>query len=217
MLTTNLKGVSSMRLHRELGIRQPHAWHMEHRIREAWNLDAPKLEGSVEVDETYIGGKESNKHASKKLLEGRGAIGKAAVVGVKDRKSKKVKANVVKKTDRKTLHGFIDDNVKEGSTVYTDEAKAYKNMVKFEHRDVKHSVGECVNEMAHTKGIKSFWTTLKRDYNGVYHQMSKKHLGRYVNEFVGRHNIRDLDTVTQMADVTRNFRHKPLSHEELTK
>lgn len=215
MISTNLKGVSSMRLHRELGVTQAHGWHMVHRIREAWNLSVPKMEGSVDIDETYIGGKESRKHASKKLRLARGAVSRIAVVGVKDRNTKKVTANVVEKTDRPTLRGFIDDNVKKGSIVYTDEAKAYKGMVDFDHESVKHSVGKYVNDMAHTNGIESFWATFKRGYTGTFHQTSKKHLGRYDNEFVGRHNVRDLDTVAQMADVTRNFRHKTLPYQTL--
>ena len=107
LYSTNLKGVSSNKLHRDLGITQSSAWHMAHRIREIWNDDAPKFSGPVEVDETYIGGKERNKHESKKLHAGRGAVGKTAVVGIKDRETNLVDAEVVETTDRGTLQDFV--------------------------------------------------------------------------------------------------------------
>ena len=107
LYSTNLKGVSSMKLHRDLGITQKSAWHMAHRIREAWNVDADKFSGPVEVDETYIGGKEANKHKSKKLNSGRGTVGKTAIAGAKDRETGKVKVAVVDNTDRPTLQGFV--------------------------------------------------------------------------------------------------------------
>ena len=107
LFSTNLKGVSSMKLHRDLGITQKSAWHMEHRIRECWNAAADQFAGPVEADETYIGGKEGNKHASKKLHAGGGTVGKTAVVGVKDRATNRVNAQVVAATDAPTLQGFV--------------------------------------------------------------------------------------------------------------
>ena len=107
LVTTNLKGVSSMKLHRELDVSQPTAWFMLHRIREALRSRHDSLFADiVEVDETYMGGLEKNKHESNKLKQGRGAVGQTAVVGVKDRKSRKVKANVIQDTKRETLHGL---------------------------------------------------------------------------------------------------------------
>ena len=119
LITTSLKGVSSMRLHRDLGITQKTAWFMAQRIREGWmQKKTAELDGnSVEVDETYIGGKEGNKHASKKLHAGRGAVGKTAVIGVKDRDGNQVKAEFIPNTKKAILQGFIHENVKPGSNV----------------------------------------------------------------------------------------------------
>ena len=107
LLMTNLKGVSSMKLHRDLGISQKSAWHLAHRLREAWRqYEAAEYKGPVEVDETYIGGVEGNKHADKKMKAGRGTVGKTAVIGMKDRDSNEVSATPITRTDQSTLQGF---------------------------------------------------------------------------------------------------------------
>ena len=151
---TSLKGVSSMKLHRDINVTQKTAWFMLQRIRKAWaSEDISPFTGPIEVDETYMGGKERNKHKGKKLKAGRGTVGKIAVVGAKDRKTNKVRAKVTKKTDAKTLQKFVADNAAEGATVYTDDAKAYKGMP-FDHASVRHSVGEYVYGMAVNGGAK---------------------------------------------------------------
>ena len=163
---------------------------------------------------TYFGGKERNKHSDKKLRAGRGAVGKTAVVGAKDRATNKVSAKVIQDTDAKTLQGFVTERAALGAPVYTDDASAYKGMP-FEHESVRHSVGEYVRDMAHTNGIESFWSMLKRGHQGVYHKISPKHLHRYVNEFAGRHNIRNRDTVDQMAAVVAAMAGKRIGYREL--
>ena len=162
-----------------------------------------------------MGGLEKNKHESKKLHEGRGATGKTAVVGVKERESKKVKAKVIENTKRQTLHGFIQNNVKEGSTVCTDDFKSYQKLRNYNHQHVKHSVGEYVDKQIHINGMESFWSMLKRAHKGTFHKMSKKHLGRYVEEFAGRHNIRELDTIRQMESVFAGLAGKRLKYKDL--
>ena len=216
---TSLKSVSSMKLQRDIGVSQPTAWFMLHRIREAWAVDDDdQLDGPAEVDETYFGGKRENMSLSKRKElagTGRGAVGKTAVIGVKDRDSGEVRAEVIENTDGPTLKGFVREHVEPGATVYTDEAKAYKGMPEFDHEAVNHSVGEYVDGMAHTNGIESFWSMLKRAHKGTFHKISPKHLDRYVHEFAGKHNIRDSGTLVQMRDTVARLVGRRLLHRDL--
>ena len=214
--TTSLKGVSSMKLHRDLKITQKTAWHMLQRIREAFAAQGPtvQFEGPVEVDETYVGGRRRNMAKSKRAqLHGRGPIGKTAVVGAKDRKTGHVAAQVVTRTDAATLQGFVKTHVADGAEVYTDEARAYQGLPN--HSSVRHSVGEYVDRHIHTNNVESFWSMLKRAHKGTFHKISPKHLQRYVNEFAGRQNIRGLDTIDQMVAVAAGLVGKHLSYAAL--
>ncbi len=213
---TNLKGISSMKLHREIKVTQKTAWFMLHRIREVWAQEQSSLfAGPVEVDETYIGGKRRNMpKAKRKTLSGRGAVGKTAVVRAKDRATNRVSARPVQSTNKPTLQGFVGEHAEPGATVYTDEADAYEG-IPFDHSAVKHSVGEYVRGQAHVNGIESFWSMLKRGYRGTFHHFSAKHTGRYVAEFAGRHNVREADTIDQMGSVVIGMVGKRLMYRDL--
>ena len=189
LLVTARKGISSIQLSKEIGITQKSAWFVLHRLREACGDDLTQLQGIVEIDETYIGGKEAAKHEGKKLKAGRGAVGKAAVLGMRERGGKTF-AVPVSEVNMDTVHRAIHARVAVGSTLHTDEATAYNGIggLFFRHDAINHSAGEYRRGDVTTNNIESVWALLKRGVHGVYHHTSRKHLGRYVNEFAFRLN-----------------------------
>ena len=208
-----------MKLARDLDITQKTAWFLAHRIRKAFeDQQEAKFVSPVEVDETYMGGKYSNMHKSRKpRMMGAGAQDKTPVVGVRERATGKVKAKVAERVSGVLLRGMVEESVEEGSTVYTDQNRGYIGLKKknYKHQSVNHSVGEYIKGQAHTNGVESFWSMLKRGHMGVYHQMSSKHLQRYIDEYAGRHNIRPLATMEQIEITFKGMSGKRLKYREL--
>lgn len=218
LLQTARKGVSSLQLSKELGITQKSTWFMLHRLRDACDIAALPMRGEVEVDETYIGGKESNKHASKKRKAGRGPAGKQAVLGLRNRGGR-VKALPIPDTKAVTIGQEITRAVEPGAVIYTDEHPAYRQLnERYQHSTVVHSAKEFVNGKVHTNGIESVWAVTKRGLNGVYHQWSEKHLARYVNEVTFRLNEGNVKrpTMERLNDLIKGAIGKRLTYQELT-
>ena len=221
LLTTGLKGTSSLKLRRDLGVSQKTAWFLAHRIRKAMERDGGMFAGPVEADETFIGGLEKNRHKHKKLRVGTGASGKAIVFGVKDRATGRIAAKVLEDRTIPTLNAAVAEVTAPGASVFTDEWRGYLHLERagFHHESVSHGwergVAKWVDGMAHTNGLESVWAVPKRGYHGTYHQMSFEHLDRYIAEFQCRHNERPRDTIDQMADLVRHMEGRLLPYKDL--
>ena len=214
-LIVNAKnGISSYELHRAIGITQKSAWFVLHRVRTAMTVGSiEKLSGEIEVDETFVGGLGKNMHRRKRkeLNIKPGSGSKTAVMGMVQRRGR-VKAKVIKRTTRETLHGEIEASVEAGSTVMTDEFPAYRQMSEeYIHEVVNHS-REYVKGNIHTNSIENFWSLLKRTIKGTYISVSPAHLQKYVEEQVFRYNERKENDQIRFVRLLESISGKKLTY-----
>lgn len=221
VFSSHKKGISSHQLAKDISVTQKSAWFLLHRLRYAFDHPNFKavLEGDVEIDETFVGGKNKNRHADKKVenSQGRSYKDKTPVLGMLQREGIVI-ANVVPDTKQKTVEPIIVEYVDKDAVVYTDEWGAYNKLSeKFSHKRVNHGAKEYVNGMAHTNGIENFWSHLKRGIDGIYHWVSKEHLQSYVNEYSLRFNTRTYTTQSRFDLVLCGSSDKRLTYKQLIK
>lgn len=217
LINAHPKGIASTTLAKDLKITQKTAWFVLHRLRHAQktpSYNAP-LTGVIEIDETYVGGLEENKHGEQRLHQKGGTGGKAIVMGILERGGE-LRAGVISNVRQETLEPIVMAHVAAGATVYSDEHTGYYNLRHtFAHAKVNHSKGEYVRGDAHTNSIESVWALLKRQIIGIHHWVSPKHLDAYVSEMTFRFNRRDEKPSERMNDMLAQIE-GPLPYKVLT-
>lgn len=220
LMSSHKKGISSIQLGKDLNITQKSAWFILHRLRYASQTESfkkPLLENSVEIDETYVGGKNKNRHKDKKVKnsQGRSLVDKTAIVGVIERNGQ-LRAFVVDDVQAETLENIIINNVCKTATLMSDEYVSYKRVSEImSHKIVKHGAKEFVNGDCHTNNLEGFWSLLKRGILGIYHFTSRKHLNKYLSEFVYRYNNRELSVEDNFNDLIVKSNRRRLKYDTL--
>jgi transposase-like protein len=218
LMNTSKKGISAHQIHRMLGITYKSAWFMCHRIRESMRKEPVNtlLEGVVEADETYIGGRDKNKHLSKRVhIRGRGDKSKTPVFALVERGGE-LRAGRVANVGSTTLPTIISQHVSRDATLMTDGSAAYPHMDEWVlfHHTVDHTHNEYVRENVHVNTLEGWFSLLKRGINGTFHHVSEKHLDRYIDEFVHRYNWREMDDVQRTIKAIKGAPGKRLYYKQ---
>jgi len=222
MIANDKNGISSYEIHRGLGITQKSAWFLLHRIRLAMQTGTfQKLSGTVEADETFIGGKSGNMHKSKReeRIHGTGAMDKTAVMGTLQRTTtervSQVKATVVPNVRREAIHAEVRKNVEPGAHLYTDSLPSYRGLAPdYVHKTIDHAVAYAEGKV-HTNGMENFWSLLKRMVKGTYIHMKPENITRYVDEEAFRFNERDGNDGTRFVKTLSGVKGKRLTYKRL--
>jgi transposase-like protein len=219
LTSSQKKGVSSLQLSRDLSLSQKTAWYLLHRIRQAFMADIPeRVNGTIEVDETFVGGKNKNRHWDKKVphSEGRSHIDKTPVLGILQQDGE-LRCFVVPDTKAATIQPIIRAHVEKGSTIYSDEWWAYKGLNKdYDHQYIDHGRKQYKNGPVCTNTVEGAWSHFKRMIIGIYHWVSKRHLQRYCDEFCFRYNNRKLADAEKFIIALRKCRNTNLLYKVLT-
>lgn len=217
-LVANAKnGISSHEIARSLGITQKTAWFLRARVQEIMQEDSPeRFTGTVEADETAVGGLEKNKHLSKRLHAGTGTVGKQLVMGIVERESGTVRTKHIPNTQAVTLESEVLATVEEAASVYTDSWRGYRGLGRwYNHETVNHLV-EYVRGEVHTNSVEGFWNLFKRCFKGTWTHLSEAHLRRYVTEQEWRYNTRKGNDGSRFAALVVGCSGKRLTWKELT-
>ena len=224
LVVTHPKGIAATRLAEILKVSQPCAWFLEQRLREGFTntigepitiLDDDKFEGTVEVDEAMFGGRWRNMHYDRKQRYGSWAEQKTYVVGMKNRETGQVTAKVVPDRTEATLKGYIRERTKEGTHTFTDDHGGYQGLPLPLHKTVGHNKWQYVDGETHINGMENLWSLAKRSYSGVFHRWSPKYVQAYINELVGKQNLRSLPNIDKMMIVLQGLFGKRLRRKDL--
>ena len=219
LITSHKKGISSIQLSKDIHVTQKTSWFMLQRIRNCFECENQhNLSNEVEIDETYIGGRERNKKQSneKSGTQGRSIKTKVPVIGMIERKGKLV-SHIIENAKSVTLTSAIVNKVDKTATIYTDEWKGYYTIDKiYNHLFVKHKENEFVNGKVSTNTIEGFWGLLKRGILGIYHKISRKHLQMYIDEFVFRYNTRKISEIQRFEFLIFNMTNR-ITYNDLIK